>query len=193
VNATRLLLLAVCSASALHAQQPPPPSTIELPSGIRARVRTVAADGWLVGTLAGADGERVGLVPDGSPSWVEPVRVATNAVTGLELSAGRRRRWLRGLVVGGALGLALGSVWSVDPVACRVDDDLACSRAEAVGVWGSGGALVGAIIGATQRHDIWIPVDLDAFAPRRSAQTRVSIRVAPRAGSMDMALSLSRR
>ena len=70
----------------------------------------------------------------------------------LELVSGKKRQWLPGLVIGVALGVAVGFAMDVDPVRCEFDDDYFCSRGEAVAAMGGTSAAMGAGIGALVRR-----------------------------------------
>jgi len=159
-----LLALLACGALAQDESQPP---ALKLPVGGRVRIRTQAAPGdWIKGTLASADSGSIALVPEGAPPLgPNELRLPREAVTRLELVTGKKRQWLRGLVIGAALGVAMGLAIDVDPVRCEFDDNYACSRGEALGLMGGTLGAVGAGIGALVRSDVWTPVGLDALGP----------------------------
>ena len=119
------------------AQASPEPPALELPVGARVRVRTYpATGGWIKGVLAGADSGTIALVPEGAPPLgPNQLRLPREAVTRFEIATGKKRQWLPGLVVGAALGVAMGFAIDVDPVRCEFDDNYACSRGEAVASW----------------------------------------------------------
>lgn len=149
------------------AQGLPEPPAVQLPVGARVRVRVAASPGrWMNGFLAAANSASVALVPEGaSPFSVGEVRLRRETVRELEVAIGKRRRWLAGLLVGAAAGVALGFAVDVDPVQCEFDSDYACSRGEAVALVGGGLAALGAGVGALVKTDVWIPVALDALGP----------------------------
>jgi hypothetical protein len=175
-------------ASGSLAQDVPQPPALELPVGARVRARTQAAPGdWIKGVLAAADAGSIALVPDGAPSLgPNQLRLPRETVTRLELVTGKKRQWLPGLVIGAALGVAMGFAIDVDPVRCEFDDNYACSRGEALGLMGGTFGAVGAGIGAMVRKDVWTPVGLDALGPP-------PVRVTLVAGPGGLALGLAVR
>jgi hypothetical protein len=188
---TRTWLLAALLGSLATdalAQALPEPVALKLPVGGRVRIRTQAAPGdWIKGTLASADSGSIALVPDGVPPLgANELRLPSATVTRLELVTGKKRQWLRGLVIGAALGVAMGFAIDVDPVRCEFDDNYACSRGEALGLMGGTFGAVGAGIGALVRKDVWTPVGLDALGPP-------PVRVTLAAGPGGLALGVSVR
>jgi hypothetical protein len=157
----------VLLASGALAQDVPQPPALRLPVGARVRLRTQTAPGdWIKGTLASADSGSIALVPEGAPPLgPNELRLPRETVTRLELVTGKKRQWLPGLVIGAALGMAMGFVMDVDPVRCEFDDNYFCSRGEALGLMGGTFAVVGVGVGAVVRKDVWMPVGLDALGP----------------------------
>jgi hypothetical protein len=158
------LALVACGALAEDAPRPP---ALELPAGARVRLRTQASPAdWIKGTLASADSGSIALVLEGAPPLgANVLRLPRESVTRLDLVTGKKRQWLSGLVIGAALGVAMGFAMDVDPVRCEFDDDYSCSRGGAVATMGVGSAATGAGIGALIRRDVWMPVGLDALGP----------------------------
>jgi hypothetical protein len=151
--------------------------------GARVRLQTVAAPGtWMNGILAGADSASVAIVPeDAPPLGANQLRLPSASVARFELATGKKRQWLIGLAVGAALGLAIGAVVEVDPVACKDNVDYWCSRGEALALLGLSGAAGGAGVGALVKTDRWTPVALDALAPptQRTSGVAPQVRVLP--------------
>jgi hypothetical protein len=143
------------------------PVLLTLPMGAQVRLQTAAAPGsWIKGILVSADSASVALVPENAPPLgANQLRVPSASVARLELATGKKRHWLPGLVIGAALGLALGATSDVDPVACEYDYNYECSRGEALALYGVSMAAAGAGIGALVKTDRWTPVALDALAP----------------------------
>jgi hypothetical protein len=172
--------------SGAAAQPPDEPPLLTLPMGARVRLQTAAAPGsWVKGVLVSADSASIGLVPEDAPPLVaNQLRLPTTSVGRFELKTGSKRHWLYGLIVGAALGLALGVTSDVDPVACEYSYEYFCSRGEAiaagVGVLGAVGAGVGALV----KTDRWTPVALDALAPPapRVSGAAPRLRALPRGG-----------
>lgn len=183
-------LTGVLAAGAAGGQDQPP--MLELPVGARVRVRTQSAPGdWIKGVLAGADAESIALVPDGAPPLgPNQLRLPRQAVTRFELVTGTTRHWLRGLVIGAALGVAMGFAIDVDPERCQFDDNYACSRGGAVALMGGTSAVLGAGIGAFFKKDVWTPVGLDALGPppARVARTGLAVRAVPGGASLDLSV-----
>lgn len=189
-----VLAVAAGAASAQEAADAPTePPTLRLPVGARARVQTVAAPGaWIRGSLTGAEAESVGLLPEGAPPLPgSELRLPTKTLARFEIHTGRKSRWLPGLLVGAAAGLALGLTWEVDPERCEFDDDYMCSRGEALAasllVLGGAGAGIGALV----KTDVWTPVALDALGPATGDGPRVRPQV--RASAAGVALGVSVR
>lgn len=84
-------------------------------------------------------------------------------ITSLELKVGTRSRWREGMLIGGIVGAATGSV-SAMIIACRDGNDpsawLGCFAA--VGLLAPlttlAGGIVGTLVGATQRADRFAPI-----------------------------------
>jgi hypothetical protein len=175
-------------ATEVRAQAPAP--ALELPVGARVRLRTQSAPGgWIKGVLASADSERIALVPEGAPPiGANKLGIPRETVTRLELSIGRKKQWLGGLVIGAALGVALGFTTDVDPSNCGFDSF--CSRGEAVAASGATLAGIGALVGCAFKRDVWVPVGLDALGPPpvRLARAGVGLRAVPGGVSLDLSV-----
>jgi hypothetical protein len=197
----RALILAVTlgvpasGALAQSAVQPAPPPAAQaaaepvlltLPTGARVRLHTMAAPGaWIKGILVSADSASVALVPENAPPLgANQLRVPSGSVGRFELHTGSKRHWLRGLLAGVALGVAIGFSMDVDPVACEFDYDYACSRGEAVAYGALGMGALGGGVGALIKTDRWTPVALDALGPPapRVSGLGPRLRVLPRSG-----------
>jgi hypothetical protein len=154
--------------------------------GARVRLQTMAAPGaWIKGILVSADSASVALVPENAPPLgANQLRVPSASVGRFELQTGSKRHWLRGLVAGVALGVALGFTVDVDPVACEYDYNYACSRGEAVAYAAVGSGALGAGIGALIKTERWAPVALEALAPPSPPVSGIvpRLRVLPRGG-----------
>lgn len=176
-------------ATDVLAQAPP---ALELPVGATVRIRTQAAPGdWMKGVLASADSETIAFVPEGAPPLgPNQLRLPRETVTRLEIVTGKKRQWLPGLVIGAALGVAMGFAIDVDPVRCEFDDNYACSRGEAVALVGGTSAVMGAGIGALFKKDVWTPVGLDALGPppARVGRTGLALRAVPGGASLDLSV-----
>jgi len=165
-----LALTAVVLATAVPAalaQAPPAPPPLKLPSGIRVRVWTYSMGGQRIeGTLLSADSNAVALIPKGSqPLMAGEMRLPAADVTRLDVALEKKRHWWQGALIGAAVGAALAFTDDVDPVLCEVNENVLCSRGEAILVYGLTSVGLGAGIGALIKTDRWTPVALDAFGP----------------------------
>ncbi len=160
-----LFLMAAAHEAAAQAWPEPPP--LRLPAGIRARVFTrVLSDRTIEGRLVSADTSAVTLVP----KWADPferreMTVPTSDVMKLEVSFDKKRHWWQGALIGAAAGALVGLAFEVDPVLCKVDDNVFCSRGEAIGAGAGSIAIVGGAIGFFVKTDRWTPVALDTLGP----------------------------
>lgn len=89
-----------------------------------------------------------------------PVRVAVTAITELEVSTGRHRKTVKGMLIGAGLGAALyGAVYASQGSSdCTgVSNGGVCftSVGQAVGLGLAAGGIVGAGIGALFKGDRW--------------------------------------
>jgi hypothetical protein len=165
---------------------------LELPLGTPVRLRIdTAPDGWVEGVLAGADSRTISLLPrEAPPLGANPLRLPSESVTRLELLTGKKRQWLAGLLIGAAVGLAMGIDEKVDPVQCQVDEYTFCSRGAAVAAMTGTSAFLGALIGGMVRTDVWTPVAVDTLGPPVS-RGRASLRLGAVRGGAGVQLSLS--
>lgn len=87
--------------------------------------------------------------------------ISRSNVTHLELSTGRKSRWLRGLGIGFAAGVAAGAiVGAAHPCLDGEFTQLWCAAAFGV-VGGAVGLPIGALIGSGSHTDRWRPIALD--------------------------------
>jgi hypothetical protein len=164
-----LALIAVLAAAgpAALAQAPPVPPPLKLPSGLKVRVWTDSMRGQRIdGTLLDADASAVTLVPKGSqPLLAGELRLPASDVTRLDVALDKKRHWLEGALIGAVVGTIMAFTDDVDPVLCKVNENVLCSRGEAVLVYGLGSTAIGVGIGALIKTDRWTPVAIDAFGP----------------------------
>ena len=128
--------------------------------GSRVRVRPRTLRDKVSGKVVALDNNVLTLDGVGGP-----LKVSVDSIEDLELSLGRKRHWLKGLVAGALAGAGLGFAYPVDPQDChRASSENFCSRGEAVG----GAAMVfggiGAGIGALVRTERWLAFDAAALA-----------------------------
>ena len=172
------------------AQDVPEPPALELPVGSRMRVKTRISDRWTEGVLVSADTGSLSFVPEGAPPLGDnQFAVPTEAVTRLEVSTGKKRQWLKGLLIGAGIGLAMGATVDVDAGQCELDENYFCSRGEAIAAMGATSAGIGALVGSLIKKEIWTPVALDALGPPRE-KARAEVGLRPVSGGVAVALSV---
>ncbi|MDB4914354.1 MAG: hypothetical protein JWM95_1998 [Gemmatimonadetes bacterium] len=172
---------------------------------LRAAIVLVAMPMVLVAQVAMVGiGSRVRIMVAGSNDWqpqgvvtrvtgdaidVDSIAVSRSKIAQIEMSIGTERHTLQGLGLGVILGAGAGAVLgysSGDDQCAPKSGEYSCfllltRRAKAVllgGVMGVAGGLIGTIVGASHKTDIWIP-----------ATSRLAIR--PFVGSSSAGLSLS--
>jgi hypothetical protein len=168
------------SASAAVAQEPPPPPHLKLPAGVRVRVRTYSLAGHTIeGTLLSADSGTVKLVPKSEqPLLGGEMKLPASDVSRMDVALGKKSHWWQGALIGAAIGLAMALTDDVDPVLCKTNENVLCSRGEAVAVYGLTSTAIGAGVGALIRSDRWTPVALDTLGPPvREAQGSLSLKL----------------
>ena len=183
-------LLGLLASEAL-AQEAPQPPALEIPVGARVRLQTRVAPGdWVKGVLVTADTGTISLVPEDAPPLGEnQLRLPSEAVTRLEVVTGKKRQWLRGLLIGAAAGVAMGFAMDIDSERCEFDDDYFCSRGGAVAAMGGTFAGIGTLVGSLIRKDVWTPVALDALGPPPARVTRAGLGLQAVPGGLGLTLS----
>jgi hypothetical protein len=162
-----LALFLMAAAREGGAQALPEPPPLRLPAGARARVFTRALpDRTIEGRIVSADTSAVTLVPE----WADPferreMTVPTSDVMSLEVTFEKKRHWWQGALIGAAAGALLGLASDIDPALCQANNDVFCSRGEAIAAGAGGGAILGGAIGFFVETDRWTPVALDTLGP----------------------------
>jgi hypothetical protein len=140
------------------------------PLAAGSRVRLTAPslfDGRVEGLVLDVDEESI-LV---GTEQGRPFRVSRGALTGLEVSTGRRGQALKGLAVGAVLGGALFAAYPREEFCLDYEGTSCPERAEMIATGVVGGGLWGLLIGHFTKTDRWSPVP--AAGPRLSvAPTR---------------------
>lgn len=139
-------------------------SLLELQPGVRVRVSAPALLGGRYDATVGARrGDTLALVRAGSPTLDIPI----SAVTRVEIFQGESRidGARRGVLWGGAIGLALGAIVALGPNEYNCEYEVcdpadAYSDTEFTALIGLGGLLWGAGIGALVGRDRWQRLDL---------------------------------
>ncbi len=160
---------------AVVAQAPEPPP-LSLPAGVRVRVWTFSLAGQRIeGTLLSADATGVTLVPKSSHALATgEMRLPAGDVTRLDVALERKSHWWQGALVGAAVGAAFAFTDDVDPVLCEVNENVLCSRGDAILTYGLGSMAIGTVVGALIKTNQWTPVALDAFGPPPARPVRES-------------------
>lgn len=120
-------------------------SGLSIAVGSKVRLRVPA--GRIEGTITeiAADSLKVSIEDDG----MQNVSVSRQSITKLEVSTGRKRKALKGMLIGAAVGGAVGAY-------CET-----CSSAESHAAGAVGGAVSGLLIGALFHGERWSTVPLD--------------------------------
>jgi hypothetical protein len=180
-----LLVLALAYPATLVAQAAPTAAT--LAPGARVRV-TTSGSGRQIGTVVAHRGDTL-LVR--WPEFANAVAVPLDGVSRLEVSTGRHRRVVKGLMlgtaIGGVTGVLIGAA-SYEP--CDSTEFMGCflgptSRGESAAVVGVAGGVLGLVVGSLAglaRHERWKPVSL--------GERRVAFAVTPRAHGTRLGVSL---
>ncbi len=137
--------------AALSAQEPPP---IEAGSRIRVTAPAAGAD-KLVGTWLDSDGVELRVQTEEQPS---PLTISLADVTRLEVSNGRKSKWLIGAGIGAVGGAVLGAALGANMQGDFSDSDKRIIAATGLGL---AGALVGGLVGSQIKTERWEEVPLD--------------------------------
>ncbi len=144
------------------------------------RVRTYSLPNQVIeGTLLSADSGAVRLVPKTEqPLLGSEMKLPAADLTRMDVALGKKSHWWQGALVGAALGRAMAFTDDVDPVLCKTNENVLCSRGEALAVYGLTSTAIGAGVGALIRTDRWTPVALDTLGPpAREARGPLSFKV----------------
>jgi hypothetical protein len=126
-------------------------------------VRLTTGGSTVAGTLVASDEATVTVLPEDTAA---PVGFRREAIEELQLSLGRRKNALKGLLIGAVFGVAMGAgqdeclLYSWDyigeepPTGCRGDN---------AALLGAMYALGGLAIGSLVMSDRWKPLDTDTF------------------------------
>jgi hypothetical protein len=141
--------------------------------GTRVRVLSTTVQTRVPGVVVAVDETVLTLAPEGGL----PLKIPVGSITGLDVSLGRKRNWLKGLGIGVLSGVALGLAPSVDPMDCGPESLNFCSRGEAITgftlLFGGLGTGIGALI----KSDRWAPLTV-GLRPSGVANRRPSVEVA---------------
>jgi hypothetical protein len=153
-------LLAACAMLAAPAGASPQDTTAPLATvvvGSRVRIFSPAYLTSVSGAVVALDGEAMTIAADG----IGALRVPRETIGRIELSRGRSRRTLKGMVIGTAIGTFVGYYGYTPDAAGCASGVAACSRGESIRLVGGVGAALGAWIGHRIQRDQWQPITLD--------------------------------
>ena len=179
-----LFVLALAHPAALAAQAAP---AAALAPGARVRI-TSAGSEPRIATLVAHQGDTLRVR---WPQFANDVAVPLSGISRLEVSTGRHRRVLKGMLlgtaVGGVTGVVVGAA-TYEP--CESTEWLGCllapqSQTESAGIGGAVGGVLGLVVGSLAglaRHESWQRVSL--------GERRVAVAVTPRAHETRLAVSL---
>jgi len=173
----------VTAAAAVARPEVSPPVTSPEPAGLRdmvvggvrllpgtkLRLEREGLSGALVGRLLALD-ERAMTI--GDRDW--RIDLPRDRVTRVQVATRQRDHWLAGALIGVGAGAALGAT---ETPGC--DSDGTCyTRAENIGYAAAGAGLIGALIGALYKTDVWSDVPLGRPAAAvRVERTRLTMAV----------------
>jgi hypothetical protein len=168
-----LPLLAVFLASTLFAASAARGEDPPLTVGSKVRLRTPAI-GRVRGVVIEVKEAFLHVHTDDQGS----VRVPRETISELEVSAGRRRRAMKGMLIGAAIGGAVSALGEyVQPGRSMPSSD----RAEVIGAGVASGATIGAATGFFIKSERWRSVPLErvrlSVAPRRKGGISLSLSV----------------
>ena len=110
-----------------------------------------------------------------------PIRLPREAITRLDVSTGRHRRALKGMIIGAGIGVATLGLAAATYHSDGGGSSDSTSWGAAVGQFALGGAAWGAGIGALIKSDRWSPVPLDTvrvgLGPTRGRGVALSVSV----------------
>jgi hypothetical protein len=106
-------------------------------------------------------------------------RIPTDSIARLQVQVGRHSNAGRGTLIGGGIGLALGTLCAMGS---NEDEMFAPSPGQCVASGIVSGALTGLLIGALSRTDVWAPVPLPTRGPNQPPKPPVAVTVEPDGG-----------
>jgi hypothetical protein len=134
------------------------------------RIQTAPPAEPIRGLIVAMDGTTLNLTTDDHL----PVTVPVAAISGLEVSAGRKRQAQKGFAIGILAGAALFALVPLDEEYCLETN--ICSRGHAIALGAIGGGLWGAGIGALIKTDRWVPASIAGRMPAQGTRVGFSLR-----------------
>jgi hypothetical protein len=139
--------------------------------GSRVRILTPRYPEPIRGLILAMDGTTLNLTTDDHL----PVTVPADSISGLEVSAGRKRQTQKGLAIGVLVGAALFALLPLDEEYCEYSG--ICSRGHAIAIGALSGGLWGAGIGALIKTDRWVPASIPGWTmPAQGTRVGFSLR-----------------
>jgi|SRR5262245_11780701 len=134
----------------------------EAPVFIGSRVRLHTSQGTVAGNVLKWEGGHVSLINTG---YGDPLSVPEDSIQGMELSRGKKRPWLKGTLVGMAIGgLFMAAAPLENPCPPGVQASMTCeTKASNVQAGLLGGGIIGLVVGASRRVDRWESVPPPRF------------------------------
>jgi len=126
--------------------------------GTKMRVRRSDTGREVQGQFIGVDERAVTL---GTEQW--QVEVPLEVVDQVQVVRAQKNHWLAGLIIGAGTGVWIGSL---ETPGCSGGE--CYTRAENMAYGGFGAGLIGALIGALYRTDVWVDVSVRQPMPTRS-------------------------
>ena len=120
-----------------------------------ARVRVLApsvASSWLVGTVVALDADTLFLMPE---DQITPLQLHLSSVSRVDVSRGRNSRAVEGAVGGFLVGAISGAFISHAWCSNKYDCPVRPVTVIGAGLFGVGGAIIGAILGAIIPGERW--------------------------------------
>ena len=154
-RATLAIAVVLAFATVAAAQTPASSLASSLTIGQRVRVHSNAETRSIIGGISAVDDDSLTVVPDGRSA----VKIPAREIVSVDASRGRKRNWLKGLVVGLAIGVGSGFAFEVEPADCGPNTVYYCSRGEAVAAGSIVFGAIGAGIGAFITSERWTPID----------------------------------
>jgi hypothetical protein len=159
----------LCLAGAARGEDlAPPPAPPTLTAGAKVRLRAPAT-GKVQGIVIGMDEASLHVRTDDGP-----VKVRRDEITRIEVGAGRRRRTVKGLLIGAAMtGASAAMGGGCSPGGCSSGSDHAAAGIAA-------GATIGAAVGYLVKSERWTSLPVE----------RVRVGVAPNRHGVVLSLSV---
>jgi hypothetical protein len=145
-----------------------------LPVGGQVRVRSSANPRQIEGVVLALDAANLTLASREAATLKIPV----GSLQQVKLRTGSRRNALKGLLIGAAIGVALGATSSDGCVSTGLPDGGGGSRGGCAALVGALCGGIGLGIGALTKSDVWTPIPLPVADVPASAARRLGVTMA---------------